>query len=120
MFHLFPSAGYYCQFANINTLNVIALVHDYLSVFVHNKTVHIHHLPDHDSLDRHLLLGSLCLIVYFIYMIFFPFRINRECKHSTTIDGITIPEGIVINISIIGAHRDPEIYPNPDEFDPER
>ena len=66
-----PSAGYYCHFANINTLNVIALVHDYLSVFVHNKTVHIHHLPDHDSLDRHLLLGSLCLIVYFIYMNFF-------------------------------------------------
>jgi cytochrome P450 family 9 len=34
--------------------------------------------------------------------------------------GITIPKGLLIHINISGIHRDPEYYPNPDCFDPER
>ena len=58
--------------------------------------------------------------MYFIDIQIYSFRTNRECRHDTIIDGITIPEGMVIDISIIGVHRDPEIYPDPDVFDPER
>jgi cytochrome P450 len=31
-----------------------------------------------------------------------------------------IPKGVDVSISIADIHRDPESFPNPDEFDPER
>lgn len=34
--------------------------------------------------------------------------------------GITIPKGMIVNINVQGIHRDPQYYPNPDKFDPER
>jgi cytochrome P450 len=35
-------------------------------------------------------------------------------------DGRILPEGIDVVISIVDIHRDPESFPNPDEFNPER
>jgi cytochrome P450 family 4 subfamily V len=35
-------------------------------------------------------------------------------------DGRILPKGVDILISIADIHRDPECFPNPDEFDPER
>ena len=36
------------------------------------------------------------------------------------IDGQLIPKGAIVNIIISAIHRDPSVYPNPDEFDPTR
>jgi cytochrome P450 family 4 subfamily V len=37
-----------------------------------------------------------------------------------TDDGRILPKGVDILISIADMNRDPESFPNPDEFDPER
>ena len=50
-----------------------------------------------------------------------PF-LNRECTQDYTIPGtdITIKKGTGIIISLLGMHHDPEYFPNPLEYKPER
>ncbi|XP_072756848.1 cytochrome P450 6A1-like isoform X2 [Anoplolepis gracilipes] len=48
--------------------------------------------------------------------------LRRQSMTSYTFDGtkLNIPEGQKIWIPVFAIHRDPEIYPKPDVFDPER
>lgn len=48
--------------------------------------------------------------------------LNRICTNETTMEGtkFVIPKGIAVTIPVFGIHRDANIYPNPDKFDPER
>lgn len=50
------------------------------------------------------------------------FIITRNSTKEFKIPGMemTIPAHTDINISVLSIHRDPDYYPNPDEFDPER
>lgn len=50
-----------------------------------------------------------------------PF-LNRELISDYTFENskITIPKGLKIWIPVYGIHHDPDIYPNPEKFDPER
>ncbi|XP_068134836.1 cytochrome P450 3A29-like isoform X2 [Hyperolius riggenbachi] len=47
-------------------------------------------------------------------------RLERVCKQTTEINGVTIPKGVVAVIPNFALHRDPEFWPNPEEFRPER
>ncbi|KAM9329506.1 uncharacterized protein PAF06_003303 [Gastrophryne carolinensis] len=47
-------------------------------------------------------------------------RIERVCKKTTEINGVTIPKGVVIVIPAYVLHRDPSLWPDPEEFRPER
>lgn len=47
-----------------------------------------------------------------------PRKCNKDCKIPGT--DFTIEAGTFIIISIQGIHHDPEYYPEPDKFDPER
>jgi len=49
-----------------------------------------------------------------------PIFLHRECKETVTIKGITIPAGTVVETPPWVLHRDPEYWPEPDKFDPER
>lgn len=48
--------------------------------------------------------------------------LNRECVKDFKIPGtdVVIEKGISIMIPALGLHRDPEYFPNPMKFDPER
>lgn len=47
-------------------------------------------------------------------------RIERACKKDVEINGVTIPKGTVVMIPAYTLQRNPEYWPNPDEFRPER
>jgi len=48
--------------------------------------------------------------------------LNRICTKEINLPmvNIHIPKGTLITIPVLGLHRDPTIYPDPDKFDPER
>ncbi|NXK34917.1 CP3AL protein, partial [Piprites chloris] len=47
-------------------------------------------------------------------------RIERTSKKDVEINGVPIPKGIVVTIPPYVLHRDPQYWPNPEEFRPER
>ena len=66
-----------------------------------------------------LFICELCYVLFSI-AICVENRVDRECGRDITIKGIHIPKGSLVGIPILAIHTDPEIYPEPDKFDPER
>ncbi|XP_011702928.1 PREDICTED: probable cytochrome P450 6a14 [Wasmannia auropunctata] len=48
--------------------------------------------------------------------------LNRICTKDIDLPttNIRVPKGTLITIPVLGLHRDPSFYPDPDKFDPER
>ncbi|KAL1768869.1 cytochrome P450 3A9 [Sigmodon hispidus] len=47
-------------------------------------------------------------------------RLERVCKQDVEIDGVFIPKGSVVIVPIYALHQDPQYWPEPEEFCPER
>ncbi|XP_001498057.2 cytochrome P450 3A12 isoform X1 [Equus caballus] len=47
-------------------------------------------------------------------------RLERVCKKNVKINGVFIPKGTVVMVPNFLLHRDPEFWPEPEEFHPER
>ena len=47
-------------------------------------------------------------------------RLERVSKKDVEINGVFIPKGTVVSIPIYPLHRNPEYWPQPEEFHPER
>ncbi|XP_042196880.1 cytochrome P450 3A8-like [Callorhinchus milii] len=47
-------------------------------------------------------------------------RLDRQCKKDIQINGVTIPKDTIVSIPAYVLHRDPEHWPEPEEFRPER
>ena len=45
---------------------------------------------------------------------------SRLCKEDCIVNGIPITKGVTVVIPMYSFHRKPEIWPNPEKFDPER
>jgi len=46
--------------------------------------------------------------------------VGRVLKRGTTLGGFTMPAGTTVGACIYLAHRNPDVYPEPDQFRPER
>ncbi|XP_077988402.1 cytochrome P450 2U1-like [Glandiceps talaboti] len=49
-----------------------------------------------------------------------PFTIPHCAMSDTTLNGYNIPKGTTLNINLWSIHYDPSVWPNPDEFNPDR
>ncbi len=47
-------------------------------------------------------------------------KINRECLEDAEVGGMLIRKGTLVQVPIWAMHRDPDTYPDPDRFNPER
>jgi cytochrome P450 len=47
-------------------------------------------------------------------------RLDRVASNDYEYNGLKIEKGQVIMVPIFALHHDPDVYPNPDVFDPER
>ena len=47
-------------------------------------------------------------------------RLERFCKKDVEIHGVSIPKGTIVTVPISVLHKDPQLWPEPEEFRPER
>uniref|UniRef100_A0A8W7P1J3 Cytochrome P450 n=1 Tax=Anopheles coluzzii TaxID=1518534 RepID=A0A8W7P1J3_ANOCL len=80
-----------------------------------------------DAKTQELTYGTLQELKYLDMVIKETLRINpsvpiigRRSAGDMLIDGVTIPKGMDFGILIYALHNDPELYPEPARFDPER
>lgn len=48
------------------------------------------------------------------------YRIDRYCKKTMVINGVTIPKGAIVTVPIAYLHKSPKYWKDPEVFDPDR
>jgi cytochrome P450 len=74
--------------------------------------------PEPDAIARQPYLSAVCNETLRLHTILT--EVGRVPREPCTLLGYTIPVGVAISVGIAAIHHDPEIYPEPDRFRPER
>ena len=72
------------------------------------------------KLESLLMLLSCAIFSYTCAMLCPPFRTIRLCNEECVVNGVTVKPGVQVYIPIYDVHMNPEIYPDPEKFIPER
>ena len=70
--------------------------------------------------STYLIMLCVVLLYTYVHVLFSLCRTNRLCNKDCVINGISIKAGMQVFISIYDVHRDPEVWPEPEKFIPER
>ena len=62
----------------------------------------------------------MCYTYIYIYIYIYAIRFDRECVADTEVKGIKVPKGMFVIVPVHALNNDPEVWPNPEQFDPER
>ncbi|XP_021368001.1 cytochrome P450 3A18-like [Mizuhopecten yessoensis] len=74
--------------------------------------------PDYDNIKK---LTYMEMVIEETMRIFpAASRIDRIASRDVTIGNVEIPKGMIVNIPVGAIQMDPEYWPDPDKFDPER
>lgn len=47
-------------------------------------------------------------------------RTDRQAKQDVTVCGVKVPKDVYVSMQIYALHHDPQLWPDPEKFDPER
>ena len=53
-------------------------------------------------------------------IIFITLRVDRVAKEDAVVEGVRIPKGAVVVVPLYALHHDPETWPDPEKFNPDR
>lgn len=70
------------------------------------------------AMTRLPLLGAVCDETLRLYPI--VLESTRKLRHDWELNGVPIPAGGNVSVSILRVHRDPLVYPDPETFEPAR
>lgn len=74
--------------------------------------------PSYDVLHKMVYLE---MVINEVLRLYPPaFFLQRDCNEACTIKGVHVPKGMPVMITSYAVHRDPEIWPEPERFNPER
>ena len=78
--------------------------------------------PDSSLYDAAESIEYVTMVLYESMRMFPPSaRVTRECNQTCAVtDELIIEKGVDITFCIFSVHRNPDYWPNPDNFDPER
>ena len=79
-------------------------------------------LPDGADGDRVLMLPYLEMVVQESLRLFppIPAVVGRQVRRPVEVRGVRLPAGAVVGAAVFCLHREPELWPEPETFDPER
>lgn len=50
----------------------------------------------------------------------YQYRLERLTVQDTVVNGVKFPKGMLVAIPILAMQTDPDVWPDPEKFDPDR